>query len=72
MRPYLKGKNNHRKHLVGSRVVQGVDPEFKPQYHQQIKKNVKLTNIPEYILKASVTLLLQLYSFSNLESQNCY
>jgi hypothetical protein len=31
MRPYLK-KTHHKKGLV-----QGVDPEFKPQYHKTIK-----------------------------------
>jgi hypothetical protein len=36
MRPYLK-KTHHKKRAAV--VVQGVGPEFKPQYHKRKKKN---------------------------------
>jgi hypothetical protein len=33
MRPYFRKKTLHKKRAGG--VAQGVDPEFKPQYHKK-------------------------------------
>jgi hypothetical protein len=38
VRPYLE-RTHHRKRTGG--VAQGVDPEFKPQYHKKKKKKKK-------------------------------
>jgi hypothetical protein len=44
VRPYLK-KNPSQKRAGG--VVQGVDPEFKPQYYKKKKKRKKeISKIP--------------------------
>jgi hypothetical protein len=61
VRPYLE-KTHHQKRV--DRVAQGVDSEFKPQYHKKRKKerkkfSFKLLSIKEHlkILYLKVTLI---------------